>query len=139
VLAAAVCAAYAAGNTGEQTEAEFRSETEAGGRGTGKQKISIDTSMLPLVLLSMPTGKSKTNKSYKLGVQYARADLAQGLPRNPAYRERWDASLRGEALEYRPFVQPRGYYASEIERGYQETYAEAEAQQHTSGLRQETA
>jgi hypothetical protein len=75
----------------------------------------------------MVTGKSTTNKSYKLGAQYAREDLAAGLPRRLTYMERFRARERGEDPEYRPMTQPRGYYASEMERGYQETWTAATA------------
>lgn len=70
----------------------------------------------------MVTGKSKTNKSYKLGVQYAKDDFAAGLSRRLTYMERKAARERGEEPEYRPMAQLGGYYASEMERGYQETW-----------------
>jgi len=71
------------------------------------------------------TGKNNTNKSYKLGVQYALEDLAAGLPRRLTYRECQAARAAGVEAEYRPMPQPRGYYASEMERGYQETWKKA--------------
>lgn len=68
------------------------------------------------------TGTGTKNKSYKLGAQYAREDHAAGLTRRLTYMESYRARERGEEPEYRPWLQPRGYYASDMERGYQDTW-----------------
>lgn len=72
----------------------------------------------------MVTGKNNTNKSYKLGAQYAILDFSAGLERRLTSSERFEACKSGLPVqEYRPMKQPRGFYGSEMERGYQETWA----------------
>lgn len=79
----------------------------------------------PWQYLLMHSGTGKNNKSYKLGVQYALEDLAAGRPRQFTYMEMWRARDAGQPYEYREWAQPRGYYASDMERGYQDTWRAA--------------